>query len=110
MHCESVLHVLRSEHIRNRLDDAINSLEQEGQDMTAALSRIEDVDMAGEMTEYTAITCAYTGKATSVLAQANDILQRGTSSYSKQVRKYGKRKDHRVYQKDQSVQPKRTGH
>ena len=38
---------------RNRLDHAINSLEQEGQDMTAALSRIEDVDMAGEMTEYT---------------------------------------------------------
>ena len=59
---------------QNRLDHAINSLEQEGQDMTAALSRIEDVDMAGEMTEYTKDN-VLTQAATSVLAQANDIPQ-----------------------------------
>ena len=48
---------------QNRLDHAINSLEQEGQ-----------VDMAGEMTEYTKDN-VLTQAATSVLAQANDIPQ-----------------------------------
>ena len=60
---------------QNRLDHAINSLEQEGQDMTAALSRIEDVDMAGEMTEYTKDN-VLTQAATSVLAQANDLPEK----------------------------------
>ena len=42
--------------------------------MTQALSRIEDVDMAAEMTEYTKYN-VLSQAATSVLAQANDIPQ-----------------------------------
>ena len=42
--------------------------------MTQALSRIEDVDMAEEMTEYTKDNIL-TQAATSVLAQANDLPQ-----------------------------------
>ena len=42
--------------------------------MTQALSRIEDVDMAEEMTEYTKYN-VLTQAATSVLAQANDLPQ-----------------------------------
>ena len=42
--------------------------------MTAALSRIEDVDMAEEMSEYTKYN-VLSQAATSVLAQANDIPQ-----------------------------------
>ncbi len=40
--------------------------------MSAALSRIEDVDMAEEMSTYTQMN-VLTQAATSVLAQANDI-------------------------------------
>lgn len=58
----------------NRLDHAIDSLDQTSQDMTSALSRIEDVDMAEEMTEYTKQN-VLSQAATSVLAQANDIPQ-----------------------------------
>lgn len=59
---------------QNRLDHAIASLNQESQDMTAALSRIEDADMAAEMTEYTKEN-VLSQAATSVLAQANEIPQ-----------------------------------
>jgi flagellin len=59
---------------QNRLDHAIASLDQSGEDMTAALSRIEDVDMAEEMTEYTKGN-VLSQAATSVLAQANEIPQ-----------------------------------
>lgn len=59
---------------QNRLDHAVASLDQTGQDMTEALSRIEDVDMAEEMTEYTKDT-VLSQAATSVLAQANEIPQ-----------------------------------
>lgn len=59
---------------QNRLDHAVASLDQESQDMTAALSRIEDADMAEEMTEYTKLN-VLSQAATSVLAQANEIPQ-----------------------------------
>ena len=59
---------------QNRLDSAVNSLEGTEENMTAALSRIEDVDMAEEMSEYTKYN-VLSQAATSVLAQANDIPQ-----------------------------------
>ena len=59
---------------QNRLDYAVTSLDATGQNMTQALSRIEDVDMAAEMTEYTKFN-VLSQAATSVLAQANDIPQ-----------------------------------
>ncbi len=59
---------------QTRYTYAINSLRAGRSGYTAALSRIEDVDMAGEMTEYTKDN-VLTQAATSVLAQANDIPQ-----------------------------------
>ncbi len=59
---------------QNRLDYAVSSLEGTELNMTQALSRIEDVDMAEEMTEYTKYN-VLTQAATSVLAQANDLPQ-----------------------------------
>jgi len=56
----------------NRLDYAIGNLDATGENMTAALSRIEDVNMAEEMSTYTQMN-VLTQAATSVLAQANDI-------------------------------------
>ena len=58
----------------NRLDYAVSSLDGTEENMTQALSRIEDVDMAEEMTEYTKYN-VLTQAATSVLAQANDLPQ-----------------------------------
>ncbi len=58
----------------NRLDYAVSSLDGSEENMTQALSRIEDVDMAEEMTEYTKYN-VLTQAATSVLAQANDLPQ-----------------------------------
>ncbi len=58
----------------NRLDYAVNSLDVSEENMTQALSRIEDVDMAEEMTEYTKQN-VLSQAATSVLAQANDLPQ-----------------------------------
>lgn len=59
---------------QNRLESAVDSLEGTEENMTAALSRIEDVDMAEEMSEYTKYN-VLSQAATSVLAQANDIPQ-----------------------------------
>lgn len=59
---------------QNRLDYAVASLDGTEENMTQALSRIEDVDMAEEMTEYTKDNIL-TQAATSVLAQANDLPQ-----------------------------------
>lgn len=59
---------------QNRLDSAVKSLEGTEENMTAALSRIEDVDMASEMSEYTKYN-VLSQAATSVLAQANDMPQ-----------------------------------
>lgn len=59
---------------QNRLEYAVNSLDGTAENMTAALSRIEDTDMAEEMSEYTKYN-VLSQAATSVLAQANDIPQ-----------------------------------
>lgn len=59
---------------QNRLEYAIESLDASNEDMTAAISRIGDVDMAQEMTEYTKYTILQQA-GTAALAQANDIPQ-----------------------------------
>lgn len=58
----------------NRLEYAVSSLDGTEINMTQALSRIEDADMAEEMTTYTQYN-VLTQAATSVLAQANDLPQ-----------------------------------
>ena len=58
----------------NRLEHAVASLDSTEENMTAALSRVEDVDMAEEMSTYTQYT-VLSQAATAVLAQANDIPQ-----------------------------------
>jgi len=59
---------------QNRLEHAVTSLDATELNMTSALSRIEDVDMAEEMSTYTQYN-VLSQAATSVLAQANDIPQ-----------------------------------
>ena len=59
---------------QNRLEHSIMSLDETVLNMTEALSRIEDVDMAEEMTEYTNAN-VLTQASISVLAQANDLPQ-----------------------------------
>lgn len=56
---------------QNRLESTINSLDVTSENMTAAYSRIMDVDMAEEMTEYTTAQ-VLTQAGTSMLAQANE--------------------------------------
>ncbi len=56
---------------QNRLESTINSLDVTGENMTAAYSRIMDVDMATEMTQYTTAQ-VLTQAGTSMLAQANE--------------------------------------
>lgn len=58
----------------NRLDYAVDSLDATNENMTSALSRIEDVDMAEEMSEYTQQNVLQQA-AISVLTQANDMPQ-----------------------------------
>ena len=58
----------------NRLDYTFNSLEETIEDMTSALSRLTDVDMAEEMSTYTNLQ-VLTQAGTSVLAQANQVPQ-----------------------------------
>lgn len=58
----------------NRLEHAVTNLDSSGQNLTSAISRIEDIDMAEEMTNYTNYN-VLTQAATSVLAQANDLPQ-----------------------------------
>ncbi len=58
----------------NRLDYAVDSLDATNENMTAALSRIEDVDMAEEMSNYTQQNVLQQA-AISVLSQANDMPQ-----------------------------------
>lgn len=59
---------------QNRLEHAIANLDVSSENMTTALSRIEDVDMAEEMSEYTAANVLQQS-GVSVLAQANDVPQ-----------------------------------
>ena len=56
---------------QNRLEHTISSLDISSENMTAAYSRIMDVDMAEEMTEYTTLQIL-SQASTSMLAQANE--------------------------------------
>ncbi|MBQ7919625.1 MAG: flagellin FliC3 [Lachnospiraceae bacterium] len=56
---------------QNRMEATINSLDVTSENMTAAYSRIMDVDMAEEMTNYTTYQ-VLTQAGTSMLAQANE--------------------------------------
>lgn len=56
---------------QNRLESTINSLDITSENMTAAYSRIMDLDMAEEMTNYTT-NQVLTQAGTSMLAQANE--------------------------------------
>ncbi|MCH5338358.1 MAG: hypothetical protein J1E03_06215 [Acetatifactor sp.] len=56
---------------QNRLESTINNLDVTTENMTAAYSRIMDVDMAEEMTQYTTYQ-VLTQAGTSMLAQANE--------------------------------------
>lgn len=56
---------------QNRLESTVNSLDITEENMTAAYSRIMDVDMAEEMTEYSTYQ-VLTQAGTSMLAQANE--------------------------------------
>lgn len=56
---------------QNRLEHTINNLDISSVNMTAAYSRIMDVDMAAEMTEYTTLQ-VLSQASTSMLAQANE--------------------------------------
>ena len=56
---------------QNRLEHTVNTLDITEENMTAAYSRIMDVDMAAEMTEYTTLQ-VMSQASTSMLAQANE--------------------------------------
>ncbi len=56
---------------QNRLESTVNSLDITSENMTAAYSRIMDLDMAEEMTNYTT-NQVLTQAGTSMLAQANE--------------------------------------
>lgn len=58
----------------NRLDYVKSGLDATEEDMTTAISRLADVDMAAEMTEYTNSN-VLTQASISVLSQANDLPQ-----------------------------------
>ena len=58
----------------NRLESTISSLDVSSENMTEAMSRIIDTDMAAEMTEYTQKS-VLSQAATSILAQANNRPQ-----------------------------------
>lgn len=59
----------------NRMEAAVESLDVTNENMTAALSRIEDVDMAKEMTNYTSLN-VITQAANSMLSQANQMPEK----------------------------------
>lgn len=58
----------------NRLESASKSLDETSENMNSAISRISDVDMALEMTEYTRLN-VLSQTATSALSQANELPQ-----------------------------------
>ena len=58
----------------NRLEYSVDSLDAFEENMTGALSRLTDVDMAEEMTNYTHQN-VLNQAAISVLTQANDLPQ-----------------------------------
>jgi flagellin-like hook-associated protein FlgL len=59
---------------QNRLDHAINSLDTSAENLTEALSRIADTDMASEMATYTQLQVLVQA-ATAMLSQANERPQ-----------------------------------
>lgn len=59
---------------QNRLEHAVTSLDSAEENLTSALSRIEDINMAEEMTEYTQSSVLQQA-GMSILAQANDLPQ-----------------------------------
>lgn len=59
----------------NRFTSAVSSLEVTSENMTAALSRIRDVDMAEEMTNYTQLNVLQQA-GISVLGQSNQLPER----------------------------------
>ncbi|MBE5960423.1 MAG: hypothetical protein E7256_03400 [Lachnospiraceae bacterium] len=59
---------------QNRLEHAIDNLDVSNENITHALSRIEDTDMASEMTKYTQMNVLVQA-GTSVLSQANERPQ-----------------------------------
>lgn len=59
---------------QNRMDTAMSSLSVTQENMTAAISRLEDTDMSSEMTEYTKYTVLQQA-ATAMVAQANERPQ-----------------------------------
>lgn len=59
---------------QNRLDSSIATLDETAQNLTQACSRIEDVDMSEEMTNYTQYSVLVQA-GTSMLAQANNQPQ-----------------------------------
>jgi len=60
--------------IQNRLDHTVSNLHEMQLNLTAALSRIQDADMAKEMTEFTKNNIILQA-ATAMLAQANQLPQ-----------------------------------
>ncbi|MGV8146882.1 MAG: flagellin [Alkaliphilus sp.] len=60
--------------VQNRLEHTIANLDNTAENLTAALSRIEDVDMALEMSEFTKLSIL-SQAGTAMLAQANQIPQ-----------------------------------
>jgi flagellin len=60
--------------IQNRLDHTVNNLDEMALNLTGALSRIQDADMAKEMTEFTKNNIILQA-ATAMLAQANQLPQ-----------------------------------
>ena len=59
---------------QNRLEHSIANLDTTGENMTEALSRVEDTDMAEEMAQYTQMQ-VLSQAGTSMLAQANQRPQ-----------------------------------
>ena len=59
---------------QNRLDHAIANLDVSSENITEALSRIEDVNMASEMTMFTQKNVLQQA-GTAMLAQANEMPQ-----------------------------------
>ena len=60
---------------QNRLETTTSSLDLSSQNITEAMSRISDTDMADEMTKYTQYE-VLSQAATSMLAQANNRCSR----------------------------------
>jgi flagellin len=58
----------------NRLEYSVDSLDEFGENMTDAISRLTDVDMAEEMSNYTQLN-VLNQAAISVLTQANEMPQ-----------------------------------